>query len=38
MKTQEHTHVWKYYDGWLGYESFVCELCGIDENDLQEAA
>lgn len=27
-------HDWKYYDGCLGYESFLCRLCGVDVNDL----
>lgn len=28
-----HVHVWKYYDGALGYESMVCSVCGIDIAD-----
>jgi hypothetical protein len=24
----------KYYDGCLGYESFVCICCGMDINDI----
>lgn len=23
-----------YYHGWLGYESFVCSVCGFDVNDV----
>ncbi len=30
-----HKHVWKFYDGALGYESQVCEICHIDINDLK---
>ena len=25
----------KYYHGMLGYESFQCDTCGIDINDLE---
>lgn len=25
-----------YYDGCLGYESFVCEKCGKDINDIEK--
>lgn len=30
----EHGHEWEYYDGWLGYESRTCAVCGVDINDL----
>ena len=30
---EEHEHKWTYYDGCLGYESFVCSVCGRDIND-----
>ena len=26
---------WKYYNGCLGYESFKCEKCGFDINDIK---
>lgn len=34
----ECQHEWEYYDGWLGYESLGCKLCGVDINDLAAAA
>jgi len=34
-KMTEHKHEWVYYDGALGYESYVCKICGIDQNDLR---
>lgn len=30
-----HKHDWKYYNGCLGYESYKCNVCGIDQNDLR---
>lgn len=29
-------HIWRYYDGCLGYESYICLKCGIDYNDIKE--
>lgn len=29
--------VFKYYDGALGYESYVCDLCGLDIADKNES-
>lgn len=33
---KKHKHKWKYYHGMLGYESAVCEICGIDINETKE--
>jgi hypothetical protein len=30
---EKHEHKWNYYHGVLGYESFVCSVCGKDIND-----
>ena len=27
--------IFRYYDGCLGYESFICSKCGMDINDLK---
>ena len=32
---KNHKHNWKKYSGLLGYESLVCSICGIDQNDLR---
>jgi len=32
----KHKHKWKFYNGWLGYESRVCSICNIDFNDLSK--
>ena len=34
VKGERCTHVWKWHDGCLGYESQVCTKCGVDINDL----
>ena len=31
----KHKHIWEYYHGMLGYESYVCKICGTDIKDLK---
>jgi len=33
VEQKEHEHKWTYYDGCLGYESFICAICKKDIND-----
>lgn len=35
MNTTECVHEWHYYDGWLGYESYVCGKCNVGINELE---
>ena len=33
---EPHKHEWEYYDGCLGYESLVCQICGWDINETSD--
>jgi hypothetical protein len=35
-KMGNHVHVWRFYDGALGYQSYTCKVCGIDQAELRD--